>query len=132
VTDTDRQLRAARTRHLTAARRSLKLVADALPDHVTALADGAVPEDGFLTHALKYEQARMALALLDSLTAEPAGEDVVLVSRSALDVALQAIIAFNLAPSVSPDDGSPLGQLMAAAWPAQDGQETGRETGQET
>ena len=52
---TAKAAKAARTRQLTAARRSLKLIQDALPDHVAALADGVVPEDGFLASALKYE-----------------------------------------------------------------------------
>jgi hypothetical protein len=114
VTGTDAKVRTARTRQLAAARRSLKLVADALPEHVAALADGAVLGDGFLVSALKYEQARQALVLLDSLAA-PDGTDEVLVSREYLRLLTGAIVTAGLAPSVTPGDGSPLGQLLELA-----------------
>jgi hypothetical protein len=132
VTGTDAKVRTARTRQLAAARRSLKLVADALPEHVAALADGAVLGDGFLVSALKYEQARQALVLLDSLAA-PDGTDEVLVSREYLRLLTGAIVTAGLAPSVTPGDGSPLGQLLELAGslgqPAgQQEQETEQET----
>ena len=122
------KIRQVRGRRLTAARRSLALVRDAVAEHDKALSAGTVPEDGFLVSAGKYEQARGELILLDTLAAAGKdgesgsdgaalyGDGVSEEMRGDLALLVEAILADPQVNGISP--GTALERLAAVAWPS--------------
>jgi len=111
---TPKAVKAARTRQLAAAKRSLKLIAEAAAADLATLENSGVPGDSFLPSALKYEHARQALTQLDALVAG-GDDDEVLVPREHLRLFVQVLAEFGMAGGARPGDGSPLGDLAAAA-----------------
>jgi hypothetical protein len=118
------RLRQVRGRRLTAAKRSLALVRDAVAEHDKALSAGTVPGDGFLVSAGKYEQARGELVLLDTLAAgggENAegearyGDGVSEEMRADIALLVRTILADPQVNGISP--GTALARLAAVAAP---------------
>lgn len=106
-----------RNRNLTAAKRSLKLIQDAVSEHLVALNDGVVPGDGFLASALKYEAARTALVTLDMLgeNGENAEPDTVEVRADALEALV--LFAHGFVTEAGRTPGSPIDELTRAVYP---------------
>jgi len=120
--------RTRRTRNLTAAKRSLKLIQEAITEHQAALEAGDVPRDGFTASVIKYEHARIALGTIDALAdGEPAldaGEPVLDAGeipagvREDLAPLIEVLnqpwarAALGMPAEIAPD--SPLGRLTAA------------------
>ena len=61
-------IKSARTRRLTAAKKSLKLIRDAATQHLGLLESGQLPEADFLPSAVKYTPGLAELRLLDMIT----------------------------------------------------------------
>jgi len=117
-----RKIRSARTRNLTAAKRSLQLVLDEAAGHMKALEDGStVPDGGFMASALKYEQALAQLRLLDSLAgagAEPEPDETAnghAVSADDVGLLIGVLRAYALVPDKT-DPDTPLGHLVSFAF----------------
>lgn len=104
-----------RTRNMTAAKRSLSLIEEAVAEHRKALDAGEVPESGFAVYVIKYEHSRVCLGLLDALGTEIPDDGAVEVQPGDLDVLLR-LVRVQFGPGALAGD-SPLGHLAAAAYP---------------
>jgi hypothetical protein len=120
------RLRQVRGRKLTAAKRSLALVQDAIIAHDKTLKAGTVPDDGFLASAQKYEQARSELVLLDALAgggddggAVSYGEGITDELRGDLALLVETILSDPQVGGISP--GTALARLAGVAWPSGNG-----------
>lgn len=116
ATPQEKAAKSARTRNMAAAKRSLKLIADVVAQHAGLLKQGAVPEASFMVYALKYEQARSVLVLLDTIsTADGAADGLIEVRRDDLEVMIAALRAVVPASMLGEDDpDTPLVRLDAA------------------
>ena len=105
-----------RTRNMTAAKRSLKLILEEAQAQLATLENGGVPDSGFMPSVIKYEQALTALRTLDALDRDAPDDAIeVLVQPGDLDVLLR-LVRVQFGPDALAGD-SPLGHLAAAAWP---------------
>ena len=123
-----KRIKAARTKNLAAARRSLGLIAEAIEKHRVVLHAGEIPGDSLPAASFgKYEQALDRLRLLGSLIGggaetepEPEPEEAAVNGHvpGAAEVGLLVgvVRAYGLVPE-SADPGSPLGQLTSFAFP---------------
>lgn len=108
----------ARTRHLAAAKRSMKLIAEAVAKHQEALEAKQVPEDDFTASVAKYFKALDAVHLLDALSAYPPppedGEPENGLAEVRVDdlAALTAVIRADY-PGLAVTGDSPLARLTA-------------------
>jgi hypothetical protein len=120
VSPETRKIRSARTRNLTAAKRSLTLIEEAAAKHRAALDAGEVPGDGFIASVLKYEAALIQLRLLGTLAD---GEDEAAANGADEarpdDVALlvQFLLGTGLVPAESVGEDGPLGRLARFSLP---------------
>lgn len=106
----------ARSKNLTAAKRSLGLIDEAAAKARAALDSGRIPGDGLLTYAFKYETALQALWLLDSLGAPEDGDArTVEVSRDDLESMVLYLVAEFTERKIPVDPGTPLANLAEAA-----------------
>lgn len=105
----------ARSRQLVAAKRSLKLIAEAVAEHQAIMDRGELPSGhSFMASAQKYDLARYAIAVLDEdPAATPPDDDngMAEVSRDDLRGLVKVLQGFGLPVA----DGTPLGRLAAAA-----------------
>lgn len=106
-----------RTRNMTAARRSLKLILDTANRHLKQLESGVVPGDTFAASVAKYEAALITLGVLDML-----GEDSVADGPATVEVpldALEALVLFarGFVTEAGRTPGSPIDQLTRAVYP---------------
>lgn len=111
--------KALRSRNLTAARRSLKLIAEAAAQHKGLLEEDTVPEASFAVHALSYDRA---LAVVRAVDALDDGDDVkgegwlatVEVSLDDLDILVGVLRQSDMAIAIEQaGPGSPLGNILA-------------------
>ncbi len=117
-----------RTRNMTAAKRSLSLIEQAVAEHRKALDAGEVPESGFAVYVLKYETTLAALRTLGALDGDaPADDAVDTQAREDLAV-LVRLVGAQFGPEALQGD-SPLGRVAAVAFP--DGLPAAPEQGQE-
>ena len=119
ATPQDKAIRAARARNLTAAKRSLKLIADVAAQHAGLLKAGTVPEASFLVHAQKYEQARASLELLDMISTAKLSEadGTVEVVATDLEDLIKVFQAFQLVPPEAWEGDTALARLFRLAYP---------------
>lgn len=111
--------RTLRTRNMTAAKRSLTLIRDAVLLHLDILEDGTVPESSFTASVTKYEAALTALRTLDAL-----GEDgtddpgIVEVQREGLAALIDLLRASEVGYAIQDaEDGSLLADVLTAIYP---------------
>lgn len=120
-----------RTRNMTAAKRSLKLILEEAQAHLATLENGGVPGSGFMPSVLKYEQARTALDILLALDNGDAPADDGTGEVRLDDLGLFIRLVHQVMPgtdALQPD--SPLGRLAAVAYPG--GLPAVQEQGQES
>jgi hypothetical protein len=105
-----------RNRNLAAAKRSLKLIQEAVTEHLAALGDDVVPGDGFLASVLKYEAARTRLELLEMLGVDATADEATVEVR--VD-ALEALVLFahGFVTEAGRTPGSPIDELTRAVYP---------------
>lgn len=105
----------SRARQLAAAKRSLKLIAEAVAEHQAILDRGELPSGhSFMASAQKYDLARYAITVLDEDPAAtpPDGDNgTAEVSREDLQGLVKVLQGFGLPVA----DGTPLARLAAAA-----------------
>jgi hypothetical protein len=104
-----------RTRNMTAAKRSLTLIRDAVLTHLDILEEGNVPESSFGASVVKYETALSALRTLDALGENDAGEATVEVRADALEALVLFAHGFVTEEGRAP--GSPIDELTRAVYP---------------
>lgn len=105
-----------RNRNLTAAKRSLKIIGEAVTEHQATLEDGGVPESSFTASVVKYEAALTTLHTLDTLGEEgPAGEATVEVRADALEALV--LFAHGFVTEAGRQPGSPIDELTRAVYP---------------
>ena len=109
-----------RKRNMTAAKRSLTLIRDAVLTHLDILEDGGVPESSFTASLAKYETALITLRTLDALGEDcagtgPADDDTVEVRRDDLEALV--LFAREFTTEAGRPPGSPLGNLTQAVYP---------------
>jgi hypothetical protein len=140
----EKALKSARARTMTAAKRELDILGNAIEEHRKDLAGGKIPESAFVLRALKYEQARSRLELLAALRdgtddgADDAVTDPVEVSAGDLGMMVSYLVSEitkqggvvqpgtpldNLVKAVQPDGPAVVqaSEIRPAAEPAQDG-----------
>jgi len=122
-------LNAARSRTLTAAKKSLGLIAEAVAKHQADLEAGTVPDSAFTASVLKYEALRSVLDALGKLAGgEPVvpepevpaparQEDAAATAQLREDVAVLIQVLAELAPELQPVKGYPLYRLREFAIP---------------
>jgi len=114
-----------RSKNLAAAKRSLKLIAEQAAADLAVFENGGVPALGaFRASLAKYEQALLAVSLLDSLgdslAIEAGGADgsVVEVQREALQALVDLLRASEVGYAIQDaEDGSLLGNVLAVVYP---------------
>ena len=112
--------KALRSRNMTAAKRSARLIRDEVTDHLTALEEDKVPESSFAASVTTYEKALTVLRTVDALgeDAPPDGEGglaTVEVRRDSLDLLIHLLRQSSVAGVIEQaEDGSPIGELLAA------------------
>ena len=108
-----------RSRNMTAAKRSLKLIREMATADLDTLGNGVVPEGSFAASVATYEKALAVLRTLDALgEAPPPGKGwlaTVEVSRDNLDVLIHLLRQSDMAGVIEQaEEGSPVGELLAA------------------
>ena len=109
-----------RSRNMTAAKRSLKLIREMATADLDTLGNGVVPEGSFAASVATYEKALTVLRTLDSLgeVAPPDGEggpDLVGVVRNDLYVLTVLLRQSDMAGMLAQaKEDSPIGRVMAA------------------
>lgn len=114
-----------RTRNLAAARRSLKLIAEAAAADLATLENGGVPDLGaFRASTPKYEQALLSVVLLDSLDdslaieangADGSGPPEVEVRHDDLAALVALVRDFITETGANPDEGDTSYTRLTAA-----------------
>lgn len=124
-------IKSARTRSLTAAKKSLALIEEAVAKHKAGLEAGTIPDTAFTVFALKYEGQRTLLEALGKLAdgepiepePEPEApaparqEDAVAENQRREDIAALIEVLGILAPELQPVEGYPLYRLREYAIP---------------
>ena len=106
-----------RTRNMTAAKRSLKLILEEAQSQLATLENGGVPDSGFMPSVLKYEQARTALDILLTLGEDGPADDGTGEVRLD-DLGLFIRLVHQVVPGTDAlQADSPLGRLAAVAYP---------------
>lgn len=108
-------LKTLRTRNMTAALRSLKLLRDAVTVHLDILEGGGVPESSFTASVTKYEAALVTLRVLDALGEDASGNGTVEVSVEALEALV--LFAHGFITEEGRQPGSPIDELTRAVYP---------------
>jgi hypothetical protein len=105
-----------RNRNLAAAKRSLKLIQEAVTEHLAALEAGGVSEGNFTASVVKYEQARLTLGMLDALGVDATADEATVEVR--VD-ALEALVLFahGFVTEAGRTPGSPIDELTRAVYP---------------
>jgi hypothetical protein len=119
-------VKSARSRRITAAKRSAKLVRDVIDQHLGLLESQPpqVPEADFVTSAVKYAQALGELRLLDMIAGggtdsepEESGNGAAGFAREDVEMLVQLARAFVPAPALTAGAEPILARLEAASAP---------------
>jgi hypothetical protein len=124
MTVDEKKARSARTRAMTAARKSLTLIAEGAAEALAVLGSGGIPQSSITASVAKYAASVAELQLLDAITAgaagdpepEPAAGNGVPARE---DVALLVSLALSLPGGVI-TEGTALARLAAYAYPGED------------
>lgn len=119
-----KKTRQVRGRKLTALKRTLGALRDAVAEADGVLGGGSVPADGILAKALKYDQARTEILLLDSLTApgedpedSELSEDDLITPELRMDLALMVLTILSSPEVGGITPGTSLDRLATVAFP---------------
>jgi hypothetical protein len=119
-----------RSRNMTAAKRSARLIRDGAAADLATLENEGVPESSFAASVATYEKALTVLRTLDMLGEDgtPPGKGwlaTVEVSRDDLDLLIHLLRQSDVAGVIErAEDSSPIGHLLAAVAPEPEQEET--------